>query len=70
MPRQVRIVGDPETYEVLCETESTKVLINPAARMRLDLAHLEEQMAELRRQLDHHACRRVTDVSGNEMTGP
>lgn len=49
--KQVRIVGDPEVYEVLCETETTILLVNPAARLRRDVADLEAKMERLRRQL-------------------
>lgn len=69
MARRVHIVGDPETYEVLCETETTKILVNTDARARRDIAQLEAQIKELRTQL---AARTIphADVTGAAIDGP
>lgn len=68
MARVVRIVGDPETYEVLCETETTKILVNCDARVRRDIAILERQLEDLRAQLVTRQS--STDVGGNVIDCP
>lgn len=55
LARQVRIVGEPDVYEVLCETASTIVLINPAAKLRQQITELEARLTELRAQLANRA---------------
>lgn len=49
--RRVLIVGDPEIYEILCETATTMMLVNPAARLRRELEAIEARLAEVRAQL-------------------
>lgn len=66
--RQVRIVGSEDAWEVLCETETTMVLVNPAARERRQIAELESRLANIRTQLEQHREARA-DV-GNGITGP
>lgn len=51
MARRVRIEGDPEVWEVLAETATTLLLVNPAARQRRTVAVLEQQLREARTRL-------------------
>lgn len=67
--RHVQIVGDPETYEVLCETGTTKVLVNRRARLRQRVEALEAELARIRRALTtERTCDRCQRPG--EMTGP
>lgn len=67
--RRVRIVDDPHgDYEVLCETESTKVLVSERARYRRDAAKVANKIVQLRQQLER--AHPVLDISGNLITGP
>ena len=52
MDRQVRIVGNPDLWDVVCETPSTIVLRNPTAKLREQIAKAESQLGELRAQLE------------------
>jgi hypothetical protein len=52
--RIVRIVGDPDPREVFCETETSMVLLNHAARLRREVARLERELAEAKRILEEH----------------
>lgn len=67
--REVRIVGHDDPWEVLCETETTMVLVNRVARDRRDLATLERDLAQARERLAARVTS-ATDVSGNPLTGP
>ena len=49
--KHVRIVGSDDVWEVLCETESTMVLVNPTARLRREIASLQVQLDFARAQL-------------------
>lgn len=49
--RHVRIEGDPELYEVLAETPTTILLVNPAARERRRIETLERELLEARARL-------------------
>ena len=68
MVKVVRIVGEADAFEVLCETATTKVLVNRSAKLRLDVEDLELRLASLRQQLV--ASERTADVSGNAIDGP
>lgn len=61
MAKRVRIEGDPEEYEVLCETDSTLLLVNPAARQRRTIAELEAQLDAARRRLDDEMRQALQD---------
>lgn len=50
-PKRVRVVGYPEAFEVLCESDSMLVLSNPAARGRREIELLEQQLLEARTRL-------------------
>lgn len=52
MPRQVRLVGSDDAWDVLCETETTMVLVNPAAKLRNQVSELEAKLDEVRALLD------------------
>lgn len=67
MGRTVRIVGEPDPFEVLCETPTTMVLINPTARLRQQVSELEDRLATIKRQL---AYAQQTDISGLSMDNP
>lgn len=66
--RTVRIVGDPEPWEVLCATPTSMILVNRQARRRDEIAMLERKLADVRAQLV--ARQAETDVSGIPMDGP
>jgi hypothetical protein len=51
MPNRVRIEGDPDIYEVICETELVKVLVNRAAKHRREIAHFQSQIIEASERL-------------------
>ena len=49
--RKVRVEGSADEWEVLAETESTLLLVNPAARDRRQIDELEEQLARAQNSL-------------------
>jgi hypothetical protein len=54
----VRIAGDPDSWEVFCETDTTMVLVNRAAKARKELAVLERKLQVLRREIEDAQARR------------
>jgi len=66
MVKVVRIVGEVDAFEVLCERATTKVLVNRSAKLRLEAEDLARRLASIRQQLV--ASERKTD-SGNAIDG-
>ena len=62
MVKVVRIVGEADAFEVLCETATTKVLVNRSAKLRLAAEDLDRRLASIRQQL---VVATRSDVSGN-----
>lgn len=70
MNRIVHLVGVEDPFEVLCETPTTMILINPTARRRQYISDLEDKLAILKRELAAFAREPVTDTGGVPMVDP
>lgn len=67
--RIVHIVGEEDAYEVLCETPTTLVLINLAARLQRQVASIEGKLAGIRAEITRLHRRDAREKNGDLLDG-